>query len=134
MGGLVAALVLGAAFLVGRWLLGHVGLWRLLRGAGPAPERVVRLFGEMTAADRRPPRLLVSRRRAMVEIFVEFLRLESVSQEPEKVRATGEWLASAMRARRHFRCSTATSSRSRSRESACCETLSSLSLVATRGR
>src|SRR5437870_10862680 len=44
-------------------------------------------------------RMLAARRRAMVESFVEFLRLESVSQEPEKVRATGEWLAAAMRAR-----------------------------------
>ena len=35
----------------------------------------------------------------MVQSFVDFLRLESVSQEPEKVRATGEWLAAAMRAR-----------------------------------
>src|SRR6266571_4742628 len=53
-------------------------------------------MSDWTAFDR----LLVSRRRAMVESFVEFLRLPSVSQEPEKVRATGEWLASAMRARR----------------------------------
>ena len=44
-------------------------------------------------------RLLASRRRAMVESFVPFLRLESVSQEPEKVRATGEWLAAEMRSR-----------------------------------
>src|SRR5712691_5546751 len=50
---------------------------------------------DWTAFDR----LLASRRRAIVESFVEFLRLPSVSQEPEKVRATGEWLASAMRAR-----------------------------------
>jgi acetylornithine deacetylase/succinyl-diaminopimelate desuccinylase-like protein len=34
-----------------------------------------------------------------VEGFVEFLRHNSVSQEPAKVRATGEWLAAAMRAR-----------------------------------
>src|SRR5438876_1263574 len=45
-------------------------------------------------------RLLVSRRRSIVESFLPFLRPESVSQEPEKVRATGEWLASAMRARK----------------------------------
>ena len=44
---------------------------------------------DWTAFDRR----LTARRRAIVERFVEFLRLESVSQEPEKVRATGEWLA-----------------------------------------
>ncbi len=43
--------------------------------------------------------LLASRRRSVVEGFVDFLRLNSVSQEPEKVRATGEWLASAMQAR-----------------------------------
>jgi acetylornithine deacetylase/succinyl-diaminopimelate desuccinylase-like protein len=50
---------------------------------------------DWTAFDR----LLAARRRAIVEGFVDFLRLNSVSQEPEKVRATGEWLASAMRAR-----------------------------------
>lgn len=44
-------------------------------------------------------RLLVSRRRAIVESFIEFLRLESVSQEPTKVRTTGEWLAAATRTR-----------------------------------
>ncbi len=43
--------------------------------------------------------LLASRRRAIVEGFAEFLRLNSVSQEPDKVRATGEWLAALMRAR-----------------------------------
>ena len=49
---------------------------------------------DWTAFDR----LLASRRRAIVESFADFLRLNSVSQEPEKVRATGEWLAAAMRA------------------------------------
>ncbi|HEV8616767.1 MAG TPA: peptidase M20, partial [Methylomirabilota bacterium] len=44
-------------------------------------------------------RLLASRRRAITESFVDFLRLNSVSQEPEKVRVTGEWLAATMRAR-----------------------------------
>ncbi len=44
-------------------------------------------------------RLLTAHRRLMVESFVEFLRMESVSQAPEKVRATGEWLAATMRAR-----------------------------------
>src|SRR5215831_1974745 len=44
-------------------------------------------------------RLLASRRRSMVESFVEFLRLNSVSQEAEKVRATGQWLAAVLRAR-----------------------------------
>jgi acetylornithine deacetylase/succinyl-diaminopimelate desuccinylase-like protein len=44
-------------------------------------------------------RLLVSRRRAIVEGFVEFLRHNSVSQEPDRVRDTGEWLAATLRAR-----------------------------------
>src|SRR5438552_9528543 len=44
-------------------------------------------------------RALASRRRAIVESFVEFLRLESVSQAPEKVRVAGEWLAETLRAR-----------------------------------
>ena len=44
-------------------------------------------------------RALASRRRAIVENFVEFLRLESVSQAPAKVRVAGEWLAGALRAR-----------------------------------
>ena len=48
---------------------------------------------DWSAFDRR----LASRRRPIVESFVEFLRRESVSQEPEKVRATGEWLAAEMR-------------------------------------
>jgi acetylornithine deacetylase/succinyl-diaminopimelate desuccinylase-like protein len=50
---------------------------------------------DWTALDR----LLASRRRPIVEGFVDFLRLNSVSQEPDKVRATGEWLAAALRAR-----------------------------------
>jgi acetylornithine deacetylase/succinyl-diaminopimelate desuccinylase-like protein len=50
---------------------------------------------DWTAFDR----LLASRRRSLVESFVDFLRLNSVSQEPEKVRVTGEWLAAALRAR-----------------------------------
>jgi acetylornithine deacetylase/succinyl-diaminopimelate desuccinylase-like protein len=48
-----------------------------------------------TAFDER----LASRRRAIVDGLVEFLRLESVSQEPARVRRTGEWLAAALRAR-----------------------------------
>src|SRR5439155_25154378 len=44
-------------------------------------------------------RELASRRRAIVEGLVEFLRLNSVSQERARVRATGEWLAAVMRAR-----------------------------------
>ncbi len=50
---------------------------------------------DWTAFDR----LLASRRRAIVESFADFLRLNSVSQEQALVRATGEWLAAAMRAR-----------------------------------
>ena len=44
-------------------------------------------------------RLLAARRRPIVEGFVDFLRLNSVSQEPEKVRVAGEWLAARMRER-----------------------------------
>jgi acetylornithine deacetylase/succinyl-diaminopimelate desuccinylase-like protein len=44
-------------------------------------------------------RLLASRRRAMVGSFIEFLRLNSVSQEAERVRMTGQWLAATLRAR-----------------------------------
>ena len=43
--------------------------------------------------------MLPSRRRAIVESFVDFLRLNSVSQEPDKVRVTGEWLAAQCGAR-----------------------------------
>ena len=50
---------------------------------------------DWTAFDRA----LASRRRAIVESFVEFLRLESVSQAPAKVRVAGEWLARVLRAR-----------------------------------
>jgi beta-lactamase regulating signal transducer with metallopeptidase domain len=51
---------LGALVLLGRWLLGHVGLWRLLRRAGPAPARAAEIFADMSAGRGRP-RLLVSR-------------------------------------------------------------------------
>jgi len=44
-------------------------------------------------------RALASRRRAIVEGFGEFLRLESVSQAPAKVRVAGQWLAELLRAR-----------------------------------
>src|SRR5215813_277336 len=44
-------------------------------------------------------RLLASRRRAIVLGFVDFLRRNSVSQEPDRVRDTGEWLAATLRAR-----------------------------------
>jgi hypothetical protein len=38
-------------------------------------------------------------RRAIVESFVRFLRLNSVSYEADRVRATGERLAGLLRAR-----------------------------------
>ena len=44
-------------------------------------------------------RTLASRRRVIVEGLVEFLRLNSVSQERARVRATGDWLAAALRKR-----------------------------------
>jgi acetylornithine deacetylase/succinyl-diaminopimelate desuccinylase-like protein len=44
-------------------------------------------------------RLLASRHRAIVDGFVDFLRSNSVSQEPDRVRVTGEWLAAQLRAR-----------------------------------
>ncbi len=58
---LVGLYALSAAFVLGRWLLGHLALARLLRGAGPAPAAVAELFAAMAAPERRP-RLLVSRR------------------------------------------------------------------------
>ncbi|PYM40331.1 MAG: peptidase M20 [Candidatus Rokuibacteriota bacterium] len=45
-------------------------------------------------------RQLASRRRAIVEGLVEFVRLNSVSQESAKVRVTGEWLTGVLRVRR----------------------------------
>src|SRR5205085_8341016 len=50
---------------------------------------------DWAAFDRR----LASRRRAIVEGLVEFVRLNSVSQDPAAVRRTAEWLAAALRAR-----------------------------------
>ena len=41
-------------------------------------------------------RLLASRRRANVEGFVEFVRLNSVSQNPDGVRDTARWLVAAL--------------------------------------
>src|SRR5262245_29061815 len=51
--------------LLGRWLIGHIGVWRLLRRATPAPAPVLSLFEQVVAArwvGRRAPRLLVSAR------------------------------------------------------------------------
>src|SRR5215475_11453827 len=50
---------------------------------------------DWTAFDRQ----LAVTRRAIVDGFLEFLRLESVSQEPARVRATAEWLATRLRSR-----------------------------------
>src|SRR5262247_4010460 len=50
---------------------------------------------DWTAFDRR----LSVTRRTIVDGLLEFLRLESVSQEPARVRATGEWLAARLRSR-----------------------------------
>jgi acetylornithine deacetylase/succinyl-diaminopimelate desuccinylase-like protein len=44
-------------------------------------------------------RTLVETRRAIVDRFLPFLRLPTVSQDPERVRAGARWLASAMEAR-----------------------------------
>jgi beta-lactamase regulating signal transducer with metallopeptidase domain len=57
---LLAAYAVGAAFFLGRWLLGYLALWRLLRSARPAPRYVARLFGELVGKWRIKPRLLVS--------------------------------------------------------------------------
>ncbi|MCI0458655.1 MAG: M56 family metallopeptidase, partial [Gemmataceae bacterium] len=58
---LVVAWAVSALVLACRWLLGHVGLARLLRAARPAPDEVERLFEEMAPGPNRP-RLLVSTR------------------------------------------------------------------------
>jgi hypothetical protein len=50
-----------AVVLLGRWLLGHLLLWRLIARAEPPPEAVARLLDDMTRGRPRP-RLLVSRR------------------------------------------------------------------------
>ena len=50
---------------------------------------------DWTAFDRR----LAARRRDLVAGFIDFLRLESVSQEPERVRACAEWLTRHMAGR-----------------------------------
>src|SRR6516225_8062168 len=51
---------LGAAFILTRWLIGYVGLWRLVRTAEPASPRVARVFATMSAEPHRP-RLLIAR-------------------------------------------------------------------------
>jgi hypothetical protein len=49
------------AGVLGRWVLGYAALWRLLRGAEPAPVSAVRLLAALAPGPRQP-RLLVSRR------------------------------------------------------------------------
>jgi beta-lactamase regulating signal transducer with metallopeptidase domain len=61
-GWLGIAYVVMASLLLGRWLLGHVTLNRLLRKARRAPAPVRSLFATMAASQRRLPRLLVSKR------------------------------------------------------------------------
>jgi len=51
----------GALVILGRWLLGYIALWQMLRTAEPAPLPVAELFAAMTSGPR-PPRLLVARR------------------------------------------------------------------------
>jgi beta-lactamase regulating signal transducer with metallopeptidase domain len=58
---LAGAYALGAGLLLLRWLVGHVALRRLLRGARPAPAPAVQLFEAMAAGQPRP-RLLISDR------------------------------------------------------------------------
>src|SRR6516164_237118 len=70
--------------------------------SGPVPRR--RTSGA-DSSDRprdrlgRLPPAAEASRRPLIQGFVEFLRLNSVSQEPALVRQTGEWLARAMGAR-----------------------------------
>jgi hypothetical protein len=50
VGGIYA---LGAGLFLGRWLLGHIGLYRLVRDVDPVPERVGRLFEAMNPGRAR---------------------------------------------------------------------------------
>ncbi|HKI30508.1 MAG TPA: M56 family metallopeptidase [Gemmataceae bacterium] len=61
IGWLGAAHAAGAVVLLGRWLLGHVGLWRLLRTAEPVPAEVAAVCRSL-AGDGPLPRLLQSHR------------------------------------------------------------------------
>src|SRR5439155_11937563 len=62
LGSVALAYAAVSAFLLGRWVLGHCALWRLLRDARPAPEAIGRLFETMACGHGRRPRLLVSQR------------------------------------------------------------------------
>jgi hypothetical protein len=59
--GALASLSIGACLLT-RWLIGRLGLARLLRAAGPPPAAVARVFKEMSNRSGVSARLLVSRR------------------------------------------------------------------------
>ncbi len=59
---LAIAYAAASVFLLGRWLLGHCVLWRLLRNAQPAPEAIYQIFETMARGPGRRPRLLISKR------------------------------------------------------------------------
>jgi uncharacterized membrane protein YgcG len=61
LGWLGVAHAVGAAVLLGRWLLGHVGLWRLLRATEPVPAEVAAACRALRGG-RAGPRLLQSHR------------------------------------------------------------------------
>jgi beta-lactamase regulating signal transducer with metallopeptidase domain len=61
IGWLGAAHALGATVLLARWLLGHLGLWRLLRAGKPVPAEVAAVCRSLCAG-RPVPRLLQSSR------------------------------------------------------------------------
>jgi hypothetical protein len=61
LGWLGVAHAVGAVLLLGRWLVGQVGLWRLLRAAEPVPSEVAEVCRGLLGG-RPVPRLLRSRR------------------------------------------------------------------------
>jgi beta-lactamase regulating signal transducer with metallopeptidase domain/membrane-associated protease RseP (regulator of RpoE activity) len=82
----LAAYACGSAVVLGRWLLGHFALGRLLRTAAAAPEPVARLFREMGGARLRA-RLLTSPR-ARVPFSCGVLRPTVVLPAALAARAT----------------------------------------------
>jgi beta-lactamase regulating signal transducer with metallopeptidase domain len=58
----LALYVAGAVFLLGRWLIGYLWLWRLVGTSRPAPASAECLFREMATGLPWQPRLLVTRR------------------------------------------------------------------------
>jgi beta-lactamase regulating signal transducer with metallopeptidase domain/membrane-associated protease RseP (regulator of RpoE activity) len=50
-----------AAFFLGRWLIGHVALWRMLRSSRPAGKPLTRIFNDLARGWRVPPELRVAR-------------------------------------------------------------------------